>query len=85
MRLLICLLLLCVPSVAENSAQAIQHVLETQQEAWNHHDLDSFMKGYWNSSDLTFFSGAKQASGWQATLERYRKTYQSEGREMGKL
>jgi len=35
--------------------------------------------------ELTFFSGAKIYSGWQSTLERYRKTYQSEGREMGKL
>jgi beta-aspartyl-peptidase (threonine type) len=43
------------------------------------------MAGYWNSPDLTFFSGAKITSGWQATIERYRKTYQSEGREMGKL
>lgn len=85
MRLLICMLLLCLPSMAETPAQAVQQVLEKQQDAWNHHDLDSFMKGYWNSPDLTFFSGAKQASGWQATLERYRKTYQSEGREMGKL
>ena len=43
------------------------------------------MAGYWNSPELTFFSDAKIYSGWQSTLERYRKTYQSEGREMGKL
>ena len=76
---------LVVSSLAETPAHAVQQVLEKQQDAWNRHDLDSFMKGYWNSPDLTFFSGAKQASGWQATLERYRKNYQSEGREMGKL
>jgi beta-aspartyl-peptidase (threonine type) len=64
---------------------AVRQVLERQQEAWNHHDLESFMAGYWNSPELTFFSGAKIYSGWQSTLERYRKTYQSEGREMGKL
>ena len=85
MRLLICVFLLCVTSLAENAAQAVQVVLEQQQQAWNRHDLDTFMKGYWNSPELTFFSGAKQSSGWQATLDRYRKTYQSEGREMGKL
>ncbi len=66
-------------------AAAVEQVLLHQQEAWNRHDLEGFMAGYWNSSDLTFFSGAKITSGWQATLERYRKTYQSEGREMGKL
>jgi ketosteroid isomerase-like protein len=64
---------------------AVRQVLERQQEAWNHHDLENFMSGYWNSPELTFFSGAKISSGWQATIERYRKTYQSEGREMGKL
>jgi beta-aspartyl-peptidase (threonine type) len=43
------------------------------------------MAGYWNSADLTFFSGAKQTSGWQATLDRYRATYASPGHEMGTL
>ncbi len=43
------------------------------------------MAGYWNSADLTFFSGAKQTSGWQATLDRYRATYASPGHEMGRL
>jgi ketosteroid isomerase-like protein len=64
---------------------AIQQVLVRQAEAWNRHDLEGFMAGYWNSPELTFFSGAKTTSGWQATLERYRKTYQSEGKEMGRL
>lgn len=64
---------------------AVEHVLRTQQEAWNHHDLDSFMAGYWNSAELTFFSGAKQTGGWQATLDRYKATYASPGHEMGTL
>lgn len=64
---------------------AVEHVLRTQQDAWNHHDLDAFLAGYWNSADLTFFSGAKQTSGWQATLDRYRATYASPGHEMGTL
>ena len=84
------LILLCALSTpAQNSksttAAAVRQVLVRQQEAWNHHDLESFMAGYWNSPELTFFSGAKIYSGWQSTIERYRKTYQSEGREMGKL
>ena len=64
---------------------AVEHVLRVQQDAWNHHDLDAFMSGYWNSPDLTFFSGAKETAGWQATLDRYRATYDSPGHEMGKL
>jgi ketosteroid isomerase-like protein len=64
---------------------AVQQVLRRQQDEWNRHDLEGFMAGYWNSPELTFFSGAKMTSGWQATLDRYRKSYQSESREMGKL
>ena len=63
----------------------VEHVLRTQQEAWNRHDLDGFMAGYWNSPELTFFSGAKENHGWQATIDRYRATYASPGHEMGKL
>jgi beta-aspartyl-peptidase (threonine type) len=69
-----------------NSVQvAVQTVVQQQQDAWNRHDLESFMAGYWNSPELTFFAGAQPMSGWQAAIERYRKTYQSEGHEMGKL
>jgi len=72
-------------AVSSQARSGIESVLKTQQEAWNNKDLDGFMKGYWNSPDLTFFSGVHIASGWQGALERYRKTYQSAGKEMGKL
>ena len=72
-------------SYAADSESAIKHVLTAQQDAWNRHDLDAFMSGYWNSPELTFFSGAKETRGWQATLERYRATYSSPSHEMGKL
>lgn len=74
-----------VSARASNQVQAVRQVLQQQQDAWNRHDLEGFMAGYWNSPELTFFSGAKITSGWQSTIERYRKAYQSEGREMGKL
>jgi len=64
---------------------AIQKVLDQQQKDWNRRDLEAFMSGYWNSPDLTFFSTTTVTSGWQQTLDRYRKNYQSEGHEMGKL
>jgi beta-aspartyl-peptidase (threonine type) len=83
--IVICTVLAAAKESAELARSAVQEVLQHQQDAWNRHDLDGFMAGYWNSPGLTFFSGAKETSGWQATLERYRKTYQSEGREMGKL
>jgi beta-aspartyl-peptidase (threonine type) len=68
----------------ESIAQ-IQAVLDRQAEAWNRQDLEGFMDGYWNSPDLTFYSGATAVSGWQTTIDRYRARYQSEGAEMGHL
>jgi ketosteroid isomerase-like protein len=84
------LIFLCALSAPAQNYQfttelEVRQVLQRQQEAWNRHDLESFMSGYWKSPELTFFSGARISSGWQATIERYRKTYQNEGREMGKL
>jgi len=64
---------------------AIRKVIEDQQTAWNRHDLDGFMLGYWNSPELTFFSGGHEFKGWQTALDRYKKNYQSAGHEMGKL
>ncbi len=64
---------------------AIEHVLRAQQDAWNRHDLDAFMTGYWKSPELTFFSGGNERHGWQETMDRYKATYQSPGHEMGKL
>ncbi len=64
---------------------AIQAVLQSQVDAWNHRDLEGFMSGYWRSPELTFFSGTTETKGWEPTLERYRRSYQSEGRAMGTL
>jgi beta-aspartyl-peptidase (threonine type) len=65
--------------------KAIQQVLGDQQAAWNKGDLEAFMVGYWKSDDLSFYSGGDKTKGWQATLERYQKKYQGEGKEMGSL
>lgn len=74
-------------TVAQSAPQeaAIRKVIGSLVDAWNRHDLEGFMAGYWNSPDLTFFSGGTETQGWQSTLERYRKKYQSAGAEMGKL
>lgn len=72
-------------TLATEVTTAVEQVLRAQQDAWNRHDLNAFMAGYWNSPELTFFSGALRTSGWQGALERYRRTYQSEGKEMGTL
>ena len=64
--------------------QEIEQVLRAQEAAWNRHDLEGFMAGYWKSPELTFFS-AQESSGWQDTLNHYRAAYASPGHEMGKL
>jgi uncharacterized protein (TIGR02246 family) len=69
----------------DGSRAAIRLVIKDQQAAWNRQDLEAFMAGYWNSPDLTFFSGAHESKGWQAALDRYKKNYQGAGHEMGKL
>ena len=79
------LLLLCGTALAQSEEAAIRTVLARQVAAWNHHDLEGFMAGYWNSPELTFFSGGTITRGWQPTLERYRRHYQAPGAEMGTL
>jgi beta-aspartyl-peptidase (threonine type) len=90
----VCLVFACllwalvVSSVAfadDSPKDAIRQVLDLQVKAWNKGDLPGFMEGYWQSPELSFFSGNAKTAGWQATLDRYRKKYQGEGKEMGRL
>ena len=79
------ILIVLVPAAQADDAADIRKVLDEQGVAWNKGDLVGFMKGYWNSKELTFVSGKDVTRGWQETLDRYKKRYQSEGKEMGKL
>ncbi len=90
--LVLCLAALNLPLFAQSdvgkalqAAKEIRAVLDGQVAAWNRHDLEGFMAGYWKSADLTFFSGATATKGWEPTLERYRQRYQANGAAMGKL
>jgi ketosteroid isomerase-like protein len=71
-------------SPEERARQAIRQVLDTQVADWNRGDLDGFMAGYWNSPELRFFP-ERDARGWEATREYYRKTYAGELGQMGTL
>lgn len=64
--------------------QAIRKVMNDQAAAWNRGDLDDFMAGYWRSDKLTFMSGTEVTRGWQPTLDRYKKSYDSKAK-MGTL
>lgn len=62
----------------------ITKVLHVQTAAWNRGDIEGFMQGYWNSPQMTFVSGDNVARGWQAALDRYKKSYDSKAK-MGVL
>jgi ketosteroid isomerase-like protein len=65
-------------------ASEIRQVMDAQTAAWNNGDIEGFMKGYWNSPDLIFVSGANVTRGWQPTIDRYKKNYDSRAK-MGTL
>jgi ketosteroid isomerase-like protein len=83
----IALLLLAAAVSAQSAAKTktdIKAVMDAQAAAWNNGDIDGFMRGYWNSPDLVFVSGANVTRGWQPTLDRYKKGYDSRAK-MGTL
>jgi ketosteroid isomerase-like protein len=54
--------------------KAIRELLNAQEIAWNAGNIDEFMEGYWKSDSLMFI-GSNITQGWNATIERYRKSY----------
>lgn len=66
------------------SMDEIRKVMTDQTAAWNRGDIEGFMQGYWKSSELKFVSGANVTRGWQPTLDRYKKNYDSRAK-MGVL
>ncbi len=86
--IVICILFVASSVFAQSKEQktksAIQKVMEEQTAAWNRGDIEGFMQGYWNSPDMKFVSGDNVARGWQAALDRYKKSYDSKAK-MGVL
>ncbi|HLX12199.1 MAG TPA: DUF4440 domain-containing protein [Bacteroidota bacterium] len=62
----------------------IRAVLDAQVAAWNNGDIPGYMRGYWNSDSLIFTSGGAIRRGWQATLEKYKSSYDTK-EKMGEL
>lgn len=71
-------------SLKPREEQAIRLELQRQQDCWNKGDIDCFMTGYWNSPDLVFIGSNGVNKGWEATLQRYKKSYPDKA-TMGKL
>jgi ketosteroid isomerase-like protein len=76
----------CKTVATEDVSRDILGVVQSQEEAWNRGDIEGFMKlGYWQSAEMTFFSGSEDTRGFQPVLERYSKRYKAGDAEMGKL
>jgi ketosteroid isomerase-like protein len=76
----------CRTVATEEVSRDVLDIVRAQEAAWNRGDIDGFMKlGYWESPEMTFFSGGEDTRGFQPVLERYSKRYKAGGAEMGKL
>ena len=89
MKILTALVLLACAATAfgqseSREQQQIRKVMDEQAAAWNRGDIPGFMQGYWRSDNLVFVSGTNVTRGWQPTLDRYLKSYDSR-EKMGTL
>ena len=72
-------------AVAQNKdEQAVRQLLYNQLTGWNNGDIESYMKGYWNSDSLVFIGKNGPKYGYKTTLENYKKSYPDTS-SMGKL
>jgi hypothetical protein len=87
MKIFVCFLLnlFCLSGRAQFNAESeIRKLLNDQEIAWNHGNIDEFMKGYWKSDSMMFIGKSGITYGYPGALERYRKTY-SDTVKMGQL
>jgi beta-aspartyl-peptidase (threonine type) len=73
------------PPDPDDQVQAVRALLDRQVVDWNKGDLDAFLTGYWNSPKVVFLSGGQRHEGFDTMRARYRRRYQAEGKEMGRL
>ncbi len=59
----------------KNGVLAVQQILKEQQADWNRGDVDAFMQHYWKSDQLQFIGSSGMTSGWQETLDNYKRRY----------
>lgn len=52
-------------------------VLNAQERAWNHADIDAYLVGYKNGTDLLFISDGRVTRGFEQLLNDYRRNYPS--------
>ena len=84
----ICLILVfvfnCKSNHNENALLMVSNHMKKQEVSWNKGDLEGFMNCYWKSDSLRFIGKSGLNTGWQNTLDNYKKSYQNK-QEMGTL
>ena len=87
-RFLIIVFILCLSTQVVNAQSkdelSIRTILAAQTSEWNKGNLESFMKGYWESDSLTFIGKSGITYGWKKILDNYKKGYPDTA-AMGKL
>ena len=68
----------------EKIVAAVRALLDAQVAAWNRGDIEGFMDGYARTAELAFVSGDRVTRGWQETLDRYKRSYDTR-EKMGQL
>ncbi len=71
-------------AIKKSDSLAIVNILFQQQADWNAGDIDAFMEGYLKSDQLVFSGASGPIYGWEATRDRYKRTY-SDRERMGVL
>jgi hypothetical protein len=59
---------------ASDERTAITALMNRQVQDWNAGNIEAFMQGYWKSDSIEFI-GSEVTHGWNATLERYKRSY----------
>jgi ketosteroid isomerase-like protein len=70
---------------AGNDERAVRDALEASRTEWNNGNFEGCMRVYWNSPDLTLWSGADTIRGYAQMLEYFRLGHMAPGREMGQI
>ncbi len=59
---------------AQNKADILD-IMKRQEANWNNGNIELFMEDYWKSPELKFIGKNGVTKGWQATKDRYYKSY----------
>ncbi len=82
---IVCLLASPVSAKESKMETEIEALIKMQSDAWNAGNLEKFMSGYLQSSDVCFTAGGELVWGYDAINGRYKAKYGNNSAGMGKL